>query len=181
MIFSALPSSAIGKLVQPIDKESSEILLSIKSESVAVVNLGYKNMELPFQAFGYLVPSCEGEKIMGTVFDSAIFPQHNKSLSEVRLTVMTKDFDDTLNTAISSMEKHLNISQKPDACAVHIYRGAIPQFEVGHADKIGALEQRLKEKCPLLKLVGNYLYGVSVNDCVTNAKGAAQAWRIKEI
>ena len=44
-----------------------------------------------FQAFGYLVPSNQQSKILGVVFDSASFPEHDrKDTPSTRLTVSVK-------------------------------------------------------------------------------------------
>jgi oxygen-dependent protoporphyrinogen oxidase len=59
----------------------------------------------------------------------------------------------------------LDIRGRPvlvDACR---YQSAIPQYHVGHGDKVSRLREMVST-LPGVHLVGNYLEGVSVNDCV---------------
>nr|XP_015224266.1 PREDICTED: protoporphyrinogen oxidase [Lepisosteus oculatus] len=60
----------------------------IQSVTVAVVNLEYEGSVLPFTGFGHLVPSFENGALLGIVYDSVAFPQHNRRGDpSTRLTV----------------------------------------------------------------------------------------------
>ena len=45
--------------------------------SLAAVHIGYNAATLPYKGFGYLIPRSEKERILGMVFDSAVFPSQN--------------------------------------------------------------------------------------------------------
>jgi oxygen-dependent protoporphyrinogen oxidase len=141
-------------------------------QSLHVVNLGYSEEVLPCTGFGYLVPTIEKERILGVVFDSKIFPQQNLRPKETRLTVMMRENSDPLKTAVDAVSKHLGVWQVPCVHQVFCAPHAIPQFELGHLDKVNAIKKKL-ENLPRLKLIGNYLSGVSVSDCIESAKTLA--------
>jgi len=173
-VFSSLPAHAMEPLVQEIDAESAKLFNTIRSESITIVHLGYSEDVLERKGFGYLVPSSQDKNILGVVFDSAIFPQHNQNKKETRLTAMLKGTafskKEALQTVLYHLKEQLGLSFLPHSYEVHFAINAIPQYEIGHRKKITQLQERIKDKCPGLILLGNYIQGVSVNDCIVLAK-----------
>lgn len=170
MLFSALPCDQLGKLLQPIDQECAASLLSIPLQGLASVHLGYHADLLPVSGAGYLIPTCEKEDLLGVLFDSSIFPQNNRHKNETRLSAMlplTEESDEAvIQRALNGLRRHLKIGKEPDFASVLRSKNAIPQYHVGHGVQIAALEERVKKRLPRLRLLGNYLHGVSVNECV---------------
>nr|XP_023651911.1 protoporphyrinogen oxidase isoform X2 [Paramormyrops kingsleyae] len=88
-IISALPAQALAPVLPPAAGFLSQLLLEISMVSVVVVNLEYEGSILPLLGFGHLVPSSEDSGLLGVVYDSVQFPQHNRpGASTTRLTVM---------------------------------------------------------------------------------------------
>lgn len=174
LVISTLPSSVLGELFGPINQEISQLLYSIKMQGIVTTNLGFSSDVLPIKGFGYLVPSTEKGSIYGAVFDSKVFPLQNKHSSETRITVMMKDNasseKENVQTALGELKKHLNISAVPEFSHVQSMKNAIPQFEIGHYKKIQTLKEKIEDEYPACRLLGNYLTGVSVNECIANSK-----------
>jgi protoporphyrinogen/coproporphyrinogen III oxidase len=172
-LVSALPSHSIAHLFLPHNQEIAALLGSIPCQTIDVVNLGYaQKLSIP-RGFGYLVPSKEQEEIFGAIFDSMIFPTQNRQENETRLTVMVKEGGNSLQRAIDAMKRHLKILALPTFTDITSAKEAIPQYEVGHAKKIEQLIQKMSYVFPRCRLIGNYLSGVSVGDCIARAKEAA--------
>ncbi len=175
-IFSALPVAEMSRITQ--------VHLNVPSVDLVVINVGYRQKILHPKGFGYVIPSCENEDILGVVFDSYIFPQHNSQHDETRLTVMMGGFrqpaileqsDEVCQErSLRCLEKHLKITAKPDYMNLSRYSNAIPQFELGYQQQLLGFKQKLKNDWPHLCCVGNYLSGVSVSDCVKEAFQAAR-------
>jgi oxygen-dependent protoporphyrinogen oxidase len=57
---------------------------------------------------------------------------------------------------------------------VHVVRHVpgLPQYVVGHADRVAAIEARLREQ-PGLTLIGNSYQGLAVNACISTARRTA--------
>lgn len=166
--------------LSPVVPESlSKELGSIHSASVAIVHFGYKKNVLPQRSFGYLVPQKENQPILGTVFDSCIFPEHNQNKEDTRISVMLGGSrqpnqckmppDALAELARETIRKHLHILDEPDAVSVRVAKNAIPQYELGHEAKLERIETKAKEMLPGLTLMGIGFNGVSVNDCIQNA------------
>lgn len=179
-VFSTLPAAKLAPFFKNQHRELSTLLMSITGSSVAVVQLGYFRKVLRKEGFGYLVPASERESILGCVFDSSVFPQQNQIPEETRLSVMiggvrnpslVDQSEDCLKKmAMKSLEKHLGIMTEPDVASVKVARSAIPQYFVGHMDKIDRIGMILARIYPRITLTGNSFLGVSVNDCVANSK-----------
>lgn len=176
-VFATISPHQLASLVpQPLAKQ----LESIPAASVAVVHFGFKKNILLQKGFGYLVPHREKQPIIGVVWDSCTFPQHNKYPEETRLTVMiggsrqaelvNQDAKSLQELAYNTLVKHLNISAMPDVVSLSVARNAIPQYVKGHEIKLRCIEESIEEMLPDLTLLGSGYNGVSVNDCILQAR-----------
>lgn len=180
-VFGSLPAIQTGNLfIKDIPTFSRE-LISLKSQGLIVLNFGYKEAVLPIEGFGYLTPNYVGEDVLGVIFDSSIFKQHNRYPEETRLTINMRDLgqseEEAIQMALSGIRKHLKISREPDA--ISLKKGtslAIPQYTVGHIERIESLYSEFRKKMPRCYLVGNYRMGVSVDWCILCAKEVVQNW-----
>ncbi|NGX45038.1 MAG: Protoporphyrinogen oxidase [Chlamydiae bacterium] len=167
-VICALPPKQLPRLL-PITMEEIEM------RSVDILQLGFKRDLLPVKGFGYLVPTCEGKQVMGCIFDSSIFPQQNRSKEETRLTVMVRPNQNTMEAILKELKEQIGVTAKPDFCALHHLHEAIPQYNVGHRERIATLKEQLPPWC---LLAGNYLTGASVNACVVSGKKAANSLQL---
>ena len=125
------------------------------------------------------------QDILGVVDDSRTFPEHDRrDLPSTRLTVMLGGawFEELFGSpeadtcasrvesaALKAVANHLGITQDPSLCNVLIQKDCIPQYHIGHQQKLGILQEQIKfHKLPLT-LLGSSYHGVSVNDCIHNA------------
>jgi protoporphyrinogen/coproporphyrinogen III oxidase len=151
-VFSALPANKVGVLVRGKGESLlNEELSNIRFAPIAVVNLVFESTEqlvsrIP-RSFGYLVPPCEKQQILGVAFDSCAFPS-NTSIGLTSMTVMLGG-DPSLNleqqasidlaahtsdsvaaVALRAIREHLHIYDEPLVCDASLYRTAIPQYTV---------------------------------------------------
>lgn len=174
-VFSTIPPQKVSPLIN--DHELKSALNQFSSTSIATVSFGFNMPCLKENGFGYLIPSKEKQKVLGVVFDSAVFKDQNQLPDETRLTVMIggahmQNFDhykeeDFLKMALEALCKHLRISEVPDSYHVEILKNAIPQYLVGHSERL-ALVEALSPV--FFKILGSSFYGVSVNDCIAISK-----------
>lgn len=174
-IISSLSSSNLGDLIKHQHPILSKELNDIPTVDVCVVNLRFsKNDILPLNAFGILVPPSEKIPILGIIFDSCIFPQKTSTV----LTVMMGGawFDEYfgkncskeyfLNTAVEHVKKMLKIKIDPIDSDVGILNNCIPQYVVGHKDRIKRIHNYINEHNLPLSLCGSSYQGVGVNDVI---------------
>lgn len=155
-IICALPGSVVGRLTNTV----------VKSQSIWVVNIGFKTKILQKEGFGYLIPSKEKEAVMGMVWDSSIF-KRDPGLYQTVLTCMVRNGGDQAwaeSEAQRALVQHLGCRQSPDLINGSLALEAIPQFTVGYSLK--QMRSLLQEQFPHITWVGNYLGGASVDACI---------------
>ncbi|KAM4690760.1 protoporphyrinogen oxidase isoform 1-T2 [Rhinophrynus dorsalis] len=186
-VFSALPAKVLSGLLTPADETLAKELRQISYATVAVVNLEYDGEVMPVSGFGHLIPSTEDKAVLGIVYDSATFPQHNRTgSSSTRLTVMlggawfesslgdpdTVSNEKLLQLATEAAATQLGLKEKPSRSIVNLNKDCIPQYILGHWKHKGTIFSYLREHSLPLSLIGASYDGVSVNDCIYNAKNA---------
>jgi oxygen-dependent protoporphyrinogen oxidase len=179
-LICALPLTESALLFESHVPDISKALLSVRSEDIAIVNFGYDAEILPMQGFGYLIPTHTHEEILGVVFDSSIFPEQNRNQKQTRLTIKLRQTgqnseEKTIETALEGVRRQLGIFQMPKAISFKLAERAIPQYGVGHLEKMASLRSLFCQKLPRCQFIGNYVEGVSVESCVACAKKAVDA------
>ncbi|KAG0042389.1 oxygen-dependent protoporphyrinogen oxidase [Gryganskiella cystojenkinii] len=199
-IIAALPPRKLHGL---LTKDHPELVYN-PSVTVAVVNLVYttNNAMLSSPGFGYLVPRSEDSAVkhnglLGVVYDSCSVPTQDQGPSRdqtLKLTAMIGGhmFDEVTSkesshskadleaffakTARNTVRKHLQIEAEPELIKVHIHRECIPQYMVGHLERMQTLDGQLRSDYEgLLAVTGAGYLGISVNDCIKNAREVAEA------
>lgn len=178
-VIFACPAHETAQILKDFDKEISDILNSIPYPPLSVVALGFKKEQIGFgiDLYGFLVPYKEKRKILGCLFDSSIFLNRapegyvllrsmigGRRAPELALLPDEKLFD----LALSELKEILKIKGEPNFIKIFRWERAIPQYEVGHEEKLTRIDEILK-KYPGLYLTGNAYRGVSVNDCIENS------------
>lgn len=187
-LFCALSCQGASQLTRMWGQEIQTFFEKIARVSISIVHLGFQENLLKKEGFGYLVPSKEGEVILGTVFDSSAFPDQNCLESETRFSVMMggafypnyhqNDSFQKIEEGLRGVQKHLGIRAEPVWKDVTDYSEAIPQFGVGHQERTASFRELVRQTYPLVTFLGNYLDGVSMNDCVANAREIGTNFRL---
>ncbi|CRK91506.1 CLUMA_CG005168, isoform A [Clunio marinus] len=181
-VISSLPSIQLSQLVSHQHPILSNELKMIKCVDVAVINLHYKKDLLDYQGFGLLVPPMENLPILGIIFDSCCFGMKDRTV----LTIMCggkwfekwfgKDPNELqlLNVAMENVGKILNIHEKPDNYKVNILKDCIPQYVVGHHQRVERIRKYIEDNKLPLSLCGASYDGVGVNDVILSARLAVE-------
>lgn len=179
----ATPPDAGGNLLRELNPTFGSLLGAIEYAPVAVVSLGYPRPEVghPLGGFGFLVPRSAGKRVLGTVWNSSLFAgraPHGHVLMTSFVGGATDPQAATLSPqALCSLVHRelaplLAIRQAPTFSNVAIYPRALPQYNLGHADRLSAVETQ-RAYFPNLWLVGNYLRGPAMGACVEQALDVA--------
>jgi len=155
LIISAMPTSALAKLIQEKDP--------VEYATLATVNFGWHEQILKKRGYGFLVPSKEQGEILGMTWDSEIFP----GLPGTRICVMLNNETALYERALNSLKYYLGITTAPSSYSISIARQAIPQYTLYHHQRIEAFKQKLPSNVYAL---GNCFGGVGINDCIFSAQ-----------
>lgn len=180
-VISTLSTDCLAALF-PVHSSLATALGALRYASVTVINLGFQQEVLPLKGFGYLVPSQVGLQVLGCVWDSSVFPQHNLG-NQTRLTVMMGGMchpevehmsDDALiEQALIVSRQHLKIRIDPRVIQIKKAHHAIPQFEVGYSIWKNEIQEFLRSHYPRLTVSGSAWSGVSINDCIAQGRHTA--------
>ncbi len=181
----ACPAWAAAEIVGELDDELARSLGEIPSAPVAVVHLGFDARELaaPLAGFGFLVPREQGPRILGALWTSSIFTLRAPE-GAVLVTTMVGGAQDPeavslpedrlLNLVRIDLRATMGVSAAPRFVKVIRHARAIPQYTLGHRDRLATIERRLAAH-PGLFVCGNSYRGVSVNACIAEAHRVADA------
>jgi protoporphyrinogen/coproporphyrinogen III oxidase len=180
----ATPAQDAATLLRGVDSQFESALSQITYAPVAVVSLGYPKNTIrhSLDGFGFLVPRSSGLRILGTVWNSSLFPNRAPD-GQVLLTSFVGGAIDPSAVSLSDSEivstvhrevaAILGISEPPTFSHVQAWQRAIPQYNLGHAQHIRRLAQ-MQSKYPFIRLIGNYLRGPALGACVEQALTVAQ-------
>jgi oxygen-dependent protoporphyrinogen oxidase len=179
----ALPAWGAAALVREFDSEAAATLDTIPSAPIAVVYLGWKSTDVAQVApgFGFLVPGRERLGILGTLYESAIFPDRAPADHVLWRTMIggtrdrsAVDEDDAplVQRTLAALQKLVGVRAAPEFSHVIRHLRGIPQYPVGHLQRLDRLEILL-QRHPGLHLSGNSYRGVALNACVREAEALA--------
>ncbi|QAT82779.1 protoporphyrinogen oxidase [Corallococcus coralloides] len=180
----AVPAHVAASLVRPLDAELAQKADAIPYAPIAVVHLGFAPGTVPKpDGFGFLIPAVEGTAMLGTIHVSTTFPFRVEG-GRVLLTclmggarrpeVVSRDEDALVALAREELKAMTGLTATPELTEVFRWPRGIPQYTVGHLERLASMEERLK-RWPGLHLAGNAYRGVGVNDCLKEAARLAEA------
>lgn len=180
----ALPAIHAAGLVKGVDPLLGDYLSQIKYASSAVVNLLYKreNISHPLNGVGFVVPKIEGLPISACSFSSIKFTGRAPPETVLLRCFMGEDInkegykrdDSWLSSAVhNKLSLLMGITSEPLFSMVKRNPESMPQYAVGHLDRIALINQRA-ELYPGMELAGNAYYGVGIPDCVRSGEEAAE-------
>lgn len=184
-IVCAVPAFAAASALAEAHPALSAKLAEIEYASAAVVNLAYRTGDFPVPpaGFGFVVPAAERRRIIAGSFSSLKYAGRapvgtilarafiggalNRELMELNDAGMAA-------AARDEFRDLLGVRAEPLLTLVRRWPNAMPQYIVGHLDRVAEIE-RLAKEIPGLELAGAYLRGVGIPDCVAGGERAAEA------
>ena len=115
--------------------------------------LPVSSLTAPLRGFGFLVPQSERMAILGTVFNSLLFrdraPDDRLLLTSFLGGALKPEVFDWPDERIwesvcSELKRVLKTSMQPEPLAIFRHRRAIPQYNIGHRQRVEAIAAELK-------------------------------------
>ncbi len=182
-VIVATEAPVTGRLLRYVDPAVAALLSDIPYASSATVTVAYRRPDIPhpLDGFGFVVPRVEGRAILACTFSSVKYPGRapegtallrcflGGALNE---RVLDGSDDDLLATARAELRAALGVTAAPILARVHRWPFAMPQYRVGHIDRIAAI-MRAVDSLPGLVLAGGGYRGVGISDCIHSGETAA--------
>jgi oxygen-dependent protoporphyrinogen oxidase len=185
----AVPSYVAADLTAAWQPDLAARLREIEYASSAIVVTGHRLADVahPLDAYGLVVPRVEQRRILAVSFLSRKFPDRAPADRVVLRTfvggalqpeLMSLSNDELVLLVREELRDVLGVRGEPEVCRVVRYERAMPQYHVGHLDRVRRIEE-LAATTNGLALCGNAYHGVGLPDCIHDGEEAAErVWKI---
>ena len=183
-VILATPAPVSGSLLASFDPQLATVLNSIHYASTATVTLAYRQSDLsrPLDGYGYVIPRREGRRALACTWTSTKFPHRapeGYALIRVFVGRAGQESDipwneaGLLDVAREELDLTLGITAEPLVKRVFIWEEAMPQYNLGHPEKLAKIDMAI-EKHPGLALAGNGYRGIGIPDCIHSGELAVE-------
>ncbi|MGD0948747.1 MAG: protoporphyrinogen oxidase [Candidatus Binatia bacterium] len=180
----ATPAHQSARLVANLDPKLADELRGIPYASSATVSLAYREDRIPcgLDGFGFVVPLVEARSIVACTYSSMKYPGrapegHALLRAFVGGALQQSLFEQDDAAMVESVRRELRellgITSEPLLTRVHRHPQAMPQYRVGHLDRMARIDAALAQHAGLA-VAGNAYRGVGIPDCVHSGEMAAE-------
>jgi len=180
----ATESWAAEPLIRPLDSAIADTLAGIQTSSSATISIAFNETGVGFDlnAFGVLCPLVEGRALMAATYSSTKWPgrappgkvllrgfvggPHNQE-------ILNRSDEELVRTVLAEFRSILGLSPqaKPLLSRVFRWHRGMPQYTLGHLERVGLIEDR-SARIPGLALAGGSYRGVGLPNCIESGERA---------
>ncbi len=179
----ATPAYATAYLVVGLDPELAQALKGIPYASTVTVSVAYplKDIPRPLNGYGYIIPRAEGRSILACTWTSTKFPHRApEGYGLIRAFIGRAGDDDVIDRSDEELLKMvrdelrdvLGITVGPIVQRIFRWPKAMPQYTLGHLDRLAVIDRRLAQHAGLF-VAGNAYRGIGLPDCIASGEQAA--------
>jgi oxygen-dependent protoporphyrinogen oxidase len=179
----AVPAYAAAALLEGVDGELAGLHREIPYASSIVVSLALSRADVvPLDGYGYLVPRSDGSDVLACTWSSQKWEGRAPEDSHlVRVYAgrfggrdLSAEDDATLVALARGELRHIGVVAEPILVRVHRWPRGMPQYVLGHCERVARIEERLAEH-PGLAVAGAAYRGVGIPDCIASGEAAAES------
>jgi oxygen-dependent protoporphyrinogen oxidase len=180
----AVPAFVAASLLQDVSGQIAEELGHIRCASTATINLAYRRADIrhPLDGFGFVVPFVERRSLIACTFSSIKFagraPDNHVLLrafvgGALQPEMFALEESEMVARVKKDLHDLLGIEQEPLFTEIAKWQKSMPQYEVGHLDRVKDIKNLLQGH-PALTLAGNSYRGAGIPDCIRSGETAAE-------
>lgn len=181
----ATPAGPAAGLLARLDGRLGELLGGVAHASSATVTLAFREADVAahLRGFGFVVPFAERRALLAATFSSRKFPHRAPAGHELvrgfvggarRPDLPALDDAALVRLVRDELRALVGIVAAPVLVRVHRWRDAMPQYALGHLERVAEIEARVAA-LPGLALAGAAHRGVGIPDCIRGGEAAADA------
>jgi oxygen-dependent protoporphyrinogen oxidase len=180
----AVPAFVTAALVRELDPELASAHAEIPYASSAIVTLAFRQQDVDrrLDGYGYVVPRSEGSDVLACTWTSGKWEgRAPESHALVRVYAgrfgepdVTRLGDDELVGLARGELRLLGIEAEPELARVHRWPRGMPQYVLGHPERLERIGEALEQHRGLA-LAGAAYRGVGIPDCIRSGEEAALA------
>jgi oxygen-dependent protoporphyrinogen oxidase len=184
-VILATPAFVTAPLLRPLCPSAAMLLEEIEHASTATVSLAYRVDDIGTApaGYGFVVPRAEGRQLLAGTWGSEKWPGRAPAGQVLvrgyvggigRESALDTDDDGLVRLVQTELSALAGIRGTPVHTEVHRYPAGMPQYTVGHLDRVARIRSALAS-CPGLAVTGAPYNGVGIPDCITDALTTAQS------
>lgn len=181
----AVPANVAASMLRTLDQELTVNLASVPFVSSATISMAYDAEAVRDKQVGrgFVIPRAEGKNLTAVTWTSNKFGGRvPKGVALLRGFVGRAGNegpawlpeDDLIPLVRAELKDILGIDAEPMLARVFRWPNALPQYNLGHPDRLAAIE-RCVATHPGLALTGASYRGVGIPDCIADAQARATA------
>jgi oxygen-dependent protoporphyrinogen oxidase len=182
-VILAVPARPASRLLAGITGGAAVALGEIRYASMAIVTLAYPRAAfgVPLAGSGYLVPAVDGRAVKAVTFSTVKWPHlSGRDLHVVRCSVgrigeeavLQRDDAELAALAAGEFAAATGVSGPPAEARVTRWGGGLPQYSVGHLDRVARIRASVAAQ-PGLAVCGAAYDGLGIPACIATARTAA--------
>lgn len=179
----ATPAFVSSDLVRPLSPIAAELLGAIPYASTATVSLAYKTGTLGdgVSGFGFVVPRIEGRDLLAATWTSLKWPHRAPATQTLvrcylggvgREAILREDDAVLIRRVRDELCDIAGVTAEPDYAEVNRWDRGMPQYTLGHLDRLETIRRSL-DRYPGLVLAGAAYRGIGIPDCIRDGTDAA--------
>jgi oxygen-dependent protoporphyrinogen oxidase len=182
-VILATPAYRSAQILKDLAPDLAQELDAIPYVNAATVSLAYEQSQLnrPLDGYGYVIPRKEGQRALACTWTSTKFPHRapeGKALVRVFFGRAGEGFEiptreaELVQLARAELAQTLQLQAEPQLSRAFYWEKAMPQYNLGHPQRLVRIEEYLKS-FPGLALAGNAYRGIGIPDCIHSGQDAA--------
>ncbi|HVS13800.1 MAG TPA: protoporphyrinogen oxidase [Thermoanaerobaculia bacterium] len=180
----AVPAHAAAPLLQALDSRLAAELEAIQFVATAIVSVGFAAgvVRKPLDGYGYVSPRAEGGPVVACSCTSNKFPGRAEAgatlfrffLGRAGREEIARESDEVIQAVVRrELREVLGVDTEPEMWRIFRWPRALPQYDLGHLDRLDRIDGRLRA-LPGLRLAGASYRGVGIPDCIESGERAAR-------
>jgi len=181
----AVRAPVAAEIVRDLDPRLTAALAAIEYAGSAIVSLGFTRggVAHPLDAAGLVIPRREGRRILAVSFSSAKFPGRAPEGHVLLRTFVggaldpeAASWDDErlLARVLAELRPLLGVTGEPRLVQIDRWHGAMPQYTVGHVDRVSRIRDLVAAHRGLA-IAGAAYEGVGIPQVIASGRAAAAA------
>jgi oxygen-dependent protoporphyrinogen oxidase len=184
-IILATPAFITADFIAEHNPQAAAALRAIPYVSTATVSVAYplSSLPRPLDGYGYIIPRAENRPILACTWTSTKFPHRApEGFGLIRAfigragqqDILERDDAELLQLVRDELRRTLGITAPPRLYRIFRWPKAMPQYTLGHLNRLSVIEGRLAAH-PGLFIAGNAYRGIGLPDCIASGEAAAEA------
>lgn len=178
-VIVATPAAKAARLLGDVAPAAAGELSTVDAASMAIVTLAFEGVTPP-SGSGLLVGRREARHVKAITLSSQKWPGTPAGLTVLRASVgragettdLQRDDSELTELVLTELPALIGVNARPIDSLVTRWGGGLPQYAVGHVEKVGRIRDAVAA-VPGLAVCGATFDGVGIPACIASARRAA--------